>query len=239
MKLSLCLCTLLVAAPVLTAHAEEPGQPTRIQVALEKAFVPEGFDDNDLTQMVVTGQFSDTCHKVGPTEVKVDDATGRVDLVQTAYKYSDNCQRMVVPFSQVVGVGLLKAGKYEVDDATTSNVLGKLSVARATKTAADDYLYAPVVDADLLRGEVELRGVFTDRCTKVQNILVNTSNDAIVVQPIVRRYGNAAQCPTTHVPFRVRAKIPAALRRGEYLLHVRSMSGNSINKIVDVSARRP
>jgi len=239
MKLSLCLCTLLAAAPVLTAQAAESGQPSRIHVALAKAFVPAGFDDNDLTQMVVAGEFADTCHKVGPTEVKVDAVTGTVQVSQTAYKYSDDCQRAVVPFSQVVNVGLMKAGKYEVDDTTTSSVLGKLTVEPATKAAADDYLYAPVVDADLLRGQVEVRGVFTDRCTKMTNILVHTSNDAIVVQPVVTRYGNAAQCDTAHVPFRMRAKIPTALKRGEYLLHVRSMSGNSVNKLVEVSSTRP
>jgi hypothetical protein len=240
---------LLTAAALLAMNAfangdpDDKNQPTRTTVPLEKAYVPEGFDDNDLTQVVVQGQFSDSCHKVGPTEVKADRETGKLAIVQTAYRYTDECHRVIVPFTQVVGVGILKAGNYEIDDATSNAVLGKLSVVKATKASADDFLYAPVVDADVLvnrptrTGEVEIRGMFTDRCTKIQDIRVKTAKDTIVVQPIVKRYGDYAQCEYTPVPFRFRQKI-GALDRGSYLLHVRSMSGQAVNKVVTLPALR-
>lgn len=214
------------------ALADSLGQPTQTAVALQRVFVPEGFDDNDVTQVVVAGEFSDTCHKVGPTEVRVED--GKIAVRQTAYKYTEQCHRTIVPFTQVVGLGLMRAGSYEIDDAATSSVLGKLTVATATTASADDFLYAPVVDADVARNEVEIRGTFTDRCTKLTNVLVKASHDTIVVQPVVKRYGDAAHCEFQRVPFRVRRRLPTDLRRGMYLLHVRSMSGQAINKIVDV-----
>lgn len=234
MKLTLSLFTLALAVPVFAAEA---GQPTRAEVPLEHVFAPEGFDDNDVTQIVVAGQFPDTCHKVGPTEVRTSEKTGKLEVTQTAYRYSDDCQRAIVPFTQVVALGLLKAGDYDIDDMTSSSLVGRLSVARATKTTADDFLYAPVVDADVLRGEVEVRGTFTDRCTKLKNVIVKASKDSIVVQPIVTRYGDAAQCGFRLVPFRVRVKLPGNVTRGTYLLHVRSMSGQAINKVVSVRPR--
>jgi hypothetical protein len=231
--LTLSLGTLLAAMPV-AAFGDDTSQPTETPVALQRVYVPEGFDDNDVTQVVVTGEFSDTCHKVGPTEVSVNRTTGKLQVKQKAYRYTEECHRTIVPFMQVVSVGLLSAGSYEISDASTSTTLGKLSVALATKASADDFLYAPVVDADVARNEVEVRGHFTDRCTKLQNILVTASKDTIVVQPIVKRYGDYAHCDYELVPFRARRKLPDDVARGTYLLHVRSMSGSAVNKFVAV-----
>lgn len=215
--------------------AQGDQNPEIVDVSLQKSFIPIGFDDNDRVQVTVEGMFPNTCYKVSTTGASVNEEQKTIQFRQTAYHYSGVCLQMIVPFTQVVDVGLVKAGEYDLYDGTSGIWLGKLPVNRATHPEADDFLYAPVTDAFLTvdasaTKTLTLVGAFSDRCTVLSDVKVSYFPEVIVVQPVAKRLGE--RCEPGTIRFTKTIELDASLK-GTYLLHVRAMNGQAINKIVE------
>lgn len=213
------------------AQATQP--PTLVDIGLSRAYLPVGFDDNDRVQVVVSGSFNNACYKVGPHSVEVK-ATEKTILVhQQAYHYGGMCLQVVVNFNQVIELGILKSGTYTVIDAVTHEKLGVLPVKVASQPTSDDYLYAPVSIAYINEDQnaIVLQGAFTDSCTRIKDVLVDYQAHVIVVQPIVEQR-KGPDCRGGDFPFIHKVSLERQLPK-PYLLHVRSMNGNSINVVID------
>lgn len=227
---------LSLAAAVFGLSSFGAAGPELVPVPVAKSYIPLGFDDNDVTQVVVAGHFPDTCHKLGPTNVRVE--SGVVWIEQTAYQYSDICLRMFVPFAQPVSVGILRAGTYTIVDATSKQPLGGLPILVSKNPGPDDFLYAPVTDADVVASSkpghrrLVIRGNFTNRCTKLKEVRVEYQGDILVVLPIAE-YTAARNCGYEKLRFDYSQDLEVPLK-GTYLLHVRSMGGQAVNKILDL-----
>jgi len=210
--------------------------PSTQDAALERAFVPVGFDDNDKVQITVEGVFTDSCHKVGPTDVKVNQGARTIEVTQSAYQYGGVCLPMTVPFAQVLDLGILHSGDYKIIDKVAGKELGTLKVNASTKQEPDDYLYAFVNDAYVISDAenhtnvLAIAGTYTDRCTKFKEAKIQFTRDSIIVQPIVEREANA-NCGSVRHHWVKRINLPTGLLGG-YLLHVRSVNGQAINKLV-------
>lgn len=212
-------------------------EPKEVKVALDKAYVPIGFDDNDRVQIMVTGSFPNTCYKVDSVRAEVNAETKSIRVWQSALLYSGDCLPIVVPFSQVVNVGLVKEGDYSLWDGASGAALGKLPVLRSAHSGPDDFLYAPIKDAIVMVDEagaksLKLVGEFSDRCTEIEEIKIHYYPEVIVVQPTARRTGE--RCALQKTRFMKVVELEPALK-GTFLLHVRSMEGQAINKLVDVN----
>lgn len=224
----------LILASIISLNAKAERPPKIVDVALLKSYVPIGFDDNDRVELTVEGSFSDTCHKVAYSRVEVDPEHHALRIWQFAYQYSGICTQLFVPFSETVRVGVIGAGVYDIFDGVSGKWLGQLPVVRSTHAGADDYLYAAVDDAFLIadaKGNkaLTLCGEVTDRCTFLREVRVLYYRDVIVVQPIAERI--EGRCAPTRARFTKTVPLAPELK-GTYLLHVRSMNGNSINKLV-------
>lgn len=222
-------------------RAADDTTPELVPMPLTKAYVPIGFDDNDHVQVVVTGQFPDTCYKLGPVTAQKT-ATG-IEVLQQAYRHNGGCLDMMVPFSQVVDLDLVKAGDYEIKDRTSGKAIGQLPVAVAKAPSPDDYLYAPVEEVMILeeRGgkgpTLYMTGNFPSRRMQVKEIRVQRFNDVVVVQPIVQIGANAnEERANAHPRFEVK-KALTDLPKGNFLLHVRSMNGKAVNKMEELETR--
>ncbi len=203
-------------------------------VALGTVYAPIGFDSINKSQVAVEGVFSDTCYRVGPHKVTVNGDT--ITITQGAYFYNGICADVLVPFYQVIELGVLNVGNYSIVDGATGRTLGMLPIAvappKSKLTYPDNYLYAPVSDASLLVDggkRIVISGMFTDDCTHFKEIRVQRFNNVIQVLPITERVGT---CHRKVSPFQVSK--PIEIPDGHYLLHVRALSGNAINKMVDV-----
>src|SRR5688572_12657520 len=94
-------------------------QPEIIMAPVSHLYVPEGFDSNDSVEVVVTGSFPNACYSRNKVDVKV---TGDlIDIKVTAISpdhrnllTSRFCPQMIVPFKEVVDIGNLQGGEYEV-----------------------------------------------------------------------------------------------------------------------------
>lgn len=219
----------------VTSYAKKP---SIVGISVEKSFVPVGFDDNDRVQVTVAGAFPSTCYKVDTAKATVDAEQKAIRIWQTAYKYGGPCLRMIVPFTDVVDLGIVREGDYNLYDGPSGKWLGKLPITRSSHPGPDDYLYAPVNDAFLITDAagtktLTLIGEFSDRCTELKEVRVHYYPEVIVVQPIARRT-EIGPCEAMRNRFLKTVPLDPALR-GTYLLHVRSMNGQAINKVVDAT----
>lgn len=218
--------------------------PVKVEVDLKAALVPVGFDTNDNTQIVVTGNFPDSCHKIGPTEVvQIDKVTKVVTLKQTAYHYNKGiCLKVRVPYSQVVNLGMLpEEGDYKIKDNNSKAELGTLPVAEAKVASPDDFLYAPIDDAYLKDGGttpvLTLRGQFTNRCMSLKGEPeVKYYKDVVVVLPVAQ-WKKDEKNDCTETVTRFTKEVTLQPLTGTRLIHVRSMNGQSINQVFDFSTK--
>lgn len=214
------------------ASAIERG-PVVVKMGLRTGYVPQGFDDNDRIQVTVEGYFSDSCYKVGPYRAQT--SPGLISISQFAYKYLGVCLDVIVPFHQVVDLGILPQGTYKVVDTTSGTALGVLPISKARSENPDDDYYAPVSDASVITGanpRIVVTGAFTDSCLFFKEVRVRVYNNIIEVLPIVQK-APTQSCQRGYFPFQRAAGLQVP-RKGRYLLHVRSMEGQAINKLVDI-----
>src|ERR1700683_2486815 len=97
------------------------------QVSLEKVtlgtvYVPIGFDNINRSQVMVEGVFKDTCYRIASHTVQINGNT--IVITQGANVYQGLCADVLVPFSQVVELGILKIGNYSIVDGATGRELG-------------------------------------------------------------------------------------------------------------------
>ncbi|MFM8268789.1 MAG: hypothetical protein ACKN9V_01260 [Pseudomonadota bacterium] len=216
-----------------------PNAPKTVETALTKAYIPLGFDDNDRIQIAVAGTFKNTCYKVGPHALKVDAESKTITVQQQAYLYSGVCLQMFVPYSEVIDVGIIPSGDYKVVDSKSGAKLAELPVKQGTTAGPDDFTYAPVSDAYVVKDEetgkhvLALSGSFGDRCSDFQDIKINVANDVIIVQPVLARKAEIS-CAPEKVRFLKTIELEDTVKEGVYMLHVRSLNGQAINKLVDL-----
>jgi hypothetical protein len=219
-----------------TNSVSQQATPELVNVGASSLYVPLGFDSNDNAQVVYEGYFPNTCYRTGPTLIEKNGQ--KVTIQPQAYYHSEACFQMMVHYSHVIDLGILKSGDYQVDvSATEENLGGLLSITPSVNPGTDDYLYAPVKHAAIISKKptiLRLRGEFSNSCMSLKEIVVNkATSDTIAVLPIAQVIEAGAPCADLAVPFVHDVPINQKLD-GRYLFHVRSLNGASINTIETV-----
>jgi hypothetical protein len=101
--------------------------PTRVTATYDRIYVADGFDSNDLVQITGEGMFRNTCYRQAETSVKIDETTHTISLGPVAYEYSGLCLQVVLPFQRVIDVGILKSGRWTVEQGAHQK-LGEFNV---------------------------------------------------------------------------------------------------------------
>jgi hypothetical protein len=218
--------------------------PVLVTAPVEKVFVPAGFDDNDKVEVIIHGHFNSSCYKMGPVSASVDETTKKIAIRAEAFYYSGAvCLQMITPFIKSVELDRhLAFGAYSISVTDRPGVEATLlKVARATRPEADDYLYAAVNNVSVETSpqgarELVLKGqhpYLLDGCVKFDDVKTYAGSDnTVVVQPITRiAYGDECRGAVNN-RFEYRAKFGGDFERGEYLLHVRVLDGNSLNQFL-------
>jgi hypothetical protein len=228
------LLTLLFIAnsAMAIAHA---GTPVETLVPVDHIYSPKGFDSNDNSEVVISGYLPNLCHKSPSTEVKV--IGNQIEITVKALFYEPNnpfCPEVIVPFIQAVNVGLLDKGLYQirVNGQTPYEQNSQLTVAEATSSSVDDYVYANVdwIDKGAGGRTVYLKGYNPSDCFVFDRIeITDNGKDTYSIQPKMKQVTDF--CPMKMVPFALEMEVPAALTSKKVLLHVRSMNGNSVNSL--------
>lgn len=232
----------LVCLIMSYAAGAEENQPKGVGWPLLQAYIPTGFDDNDKVQVTVTGEFPNTCFRVGSYTSSVDPVAQTIHVGSVANSYLGICLPMLIPFTQVIDVGLVPPGNYKVLDIESEKELGKISITRSKTPGPDDFLYLAVEDAYVQKtssepsGMLAIEGHIMHRCSKLDRVEIHYYPDTIVVQPIVTFQSGATEekCAAGMSRVRYMEKLKPGLK-GAYLLHVRSLNGQAVNKIVAVN----
>lgn len=250
LKVLVCFSAMALAQaqPAKADASFEALQPALIPITPDRIFAPLGFDDNDNVQVVLDGELADTCYKLGPTQFKLDAVRQRIYVQQQAYYYPGAwCAQVRVPYVQTLNLGILPAGQYELvvqtEDGTVKPA-ASLPVSLSATRSPDDHLYAPVTEAYLEKslGALEGRdsfytlyisGQFNNSCMKFKDVKMNVrQNNVIEVLPIVEM-DSSRGCTQIMTDFNVGVSLKS-VPKGRYLLHIRSLNGQSLNRIVDL-----
>jgi hypothetical protein len=241
---SLALLATVVVVPFAVAKAES--SPQLVPAPIEKVFVPQGFDDNDNTEVVLHGHFPNTCYKVGPVKVEFGTDGKTITLEPQAYRYTDvGCAQVLVPFVQTARLGILNEGTFQIRIKGQPEVPARaLEVAHAHTQSPDDYLYAPVQNASLKRWDdgtatLKLEGSYPYMfigCMMIKEIKTTvTSDNVLVVQPVTEIYEDA-QCGDKSHEYVVEKDV-GTFAAAEYMIHVRTLDGIALNRLVDLTTR--
>lgn len=225
-----------ILVSMLVFQAWSQNGPKINQSTLEAGYIPNGFDSNDQVQMVIEGTYRDTCSKPAGTRFSVNAASKTIQILSYEYRYSGVCLDMLVPHDEVVNLGIVGSGSYQVVQAN-GRQLGRLNVNMATKASPDDFLYAPISQAYIKnvggRQALTLSGVFTSSCMRLKNVVSHVEGNVVTVQPLAELLPTATHCIQGRFPFEQTTYLQA-VRPGRYLLHVRSLNGNAINNLFDL-----
>ena len=204
---------------------------------VEKVFVPNGFDDNDNVEVILHGYYRNSCYKVGKISSKIDTQKHLINVTATSYKVRGvACLYMMVPFMQTHKFGLLDSGKYTVI-VNNNDKTANFTVKNRVSETMDDYFYAPVASADFKTDEldgaqsIDIRGEYPlmlHGCAVLEEVRVlRDSPDTVVVLPIM----NIHEDGPCDLVFKKTINLDKHFE-GEGLLHIRSLNGNSFNKII-------
>lgn len=220
----------------IPAHADDTAFKPMVKPALfNELYIPGGFDDNDVVQIVGEGMFRNSCYRPGPANAKVDQQNFTVTLDATAYEYPGICLQVILPFERTIDLGILRDGTYKV--IQNGEQMTTFTVAKAKSISPDDYLYAPISQAFFRQengvSKIALSGEFRSDCMKLDRVLTHIEHKVIVVQPIatMQERGN---CQEGKFPFNTVVTVNN-VPKGRYLIHVRSMNAKAVNTLVDVN----
>lgn len=245
MKIVSCGMGLAVAlmSPLALASA-----PKEVEAPVDRIFVPAGFDDNDNVEVVVHGDFMNSCYRVGRSGAKINLEKKVIEVWATALDYAPEngfeelCLQVTSPFIQTVKLGLLPEGDYDVvlDTPMAKEVSASLTVVKRKTEAPDDYLYAPVsnayIDSNVAseKQALVLQGTFPVwfiGCQVMKEVRTyRSAGDVLVVQPITEIVDDA-RCDEAPANggFVYRKGLSEPFQE-EGLLHVRVMNGDSLNR---------
>ena len=229
-----------------SALADEASRtPILVTTPVDKVFEPTGFDDNDDSEVILHGHFNNSCYKIGPATATVDVETATITVEAKSWYYAGGmCAQIVIPFIQTIKLGVLPSGDYHVvvldrDQAATI----PLSIVPAASRSPDDFLYAPVANVDVVSDENGGRQLIVEGtypytfvgCMKIIEVRQHvTAGDVIVVQPIAQLFSNNADCvDQSQKNFRFAQPLTGVSDRTEYLAHVRTLGGQSVNRLFD------
>jgi len=225
-----------VLAAILLSSYAALATPIESDVPVDNLFVPNGFDSNDNSEVIISGYLPNLCYKSPSTKMAIKGNEVKIS-VKALYSAPANfmCGEMIVPFIQKVSLGLLEKGLYKI--TVNQNGPGatqeKLKVSESSSDAMDDHLYASVDYVEKMgmgARTVTLKGYNPSDCLELEKIeYIHNGKDTYSILPIMRKIRDF--CPMKNVPFAYEFEVPTELKANKVLLHVRSMDGRSVNTI--------
>lgn len=215
--------------------------PEIVLSPVDHLYIPEGFDSNDSVEVVVTGAFPNACYARNQVEVAVNHDV--IDITVTAIApdksriASPLCINMLVPFKEVVTLGNLQGGDYEVrvNHQAISELKDKLVVSEASSSAVDNHIYASIDYVEQKsKTDFVLHGWRYSNCIDLKKVeIVSNGKDTLSILPVMKQ--TAAVCPMKGMPIAYPVKVDfSSLKMLKPLLHVRTMDGKSVNAIVNL-----
>lgn len=198
-------------------------------------YVPQGFDSNDTVEVVVTGHFPNPCYSRNTVMVDVVEDQIKVEVTALTSDEKKACPDMAVPFKEVVSVGNLQGGDYQI--TVNETLEDKLTIAEASSNSVDDHLYAAIDNLEKVGpDQYMLRGWRYSPCIELEKVeVISNGKDTLSILPIMKQVSDF--CPMKFIPVAFPVKLDlSVLKSKEPLIYVRTMDGKSFNTILDFGA---
>jgi hypothetical protein len=225
--------------------------PETTLLPLEHAFIAEhGFDDNDNVQIVIEGRLPNSCYSLAQVQFEHHVESKEIEIRQNAIVYRGGICADIPslpadlaaprPFWKVVDIGLLSKGEYHVTYLGLDTLKSRRFYVESAPTEEIDNMdyvqvtnaFAPsAVDASGAYFEVRITGELTSSCTVLDESRVERVGDVFVV--LLSTLRSADICMPASHPFYKIIMVPTP-DSGRYLLHARSIGGQSVNRIFSV-----
>ncbi len=208
---------------------------------VDHLFVPQGFDNNDNVEVIVTGKFPNPCFIRNKIDVVVKDE--KISIKMTAVKRkeesSELCEPMAIPFREEISLGSLQGGNYQiaVNESTRYGQNENLLVEVSSSDSVDDHLYPIAEYVELgftggLSGDAVIYAKTPSDCVSFDHVEYMTNKkDTISILPVMKKTGSVCNEHQTRIEIPVKFNVKA-LPHSEVLLYVRSVEGKSINSLI-------
>lgn len=219
--------------------------PEIILSPVDHLYIPSGFDSNDAVEVVVKGHFPNACYSRNNVKVTVKDDLIDIEVTgltpDPTRKSGRFCPDVIVPFKEVVSIGNLQGGDYDIRVNSRSNrgLKDQLKVAEARSNAVDDHLYAAIDWIESKGGNsYALHGWKYSNCFELGTVkVISNKKDTLSVLPVLNQISDF--CPMKGMPVTYNVNLDfASLKSKEPLLHVRTMDGKSVNQILSLEGSR-
>lgn len=200
-------------------------------------FVPSGFDNNDNVELVVKGKFPNPCYTRNKVEVQVKEDKILVNVTATKNEKQNNfCEPLAVPFTEVITIGSLQGGDYEI--IINEKLKQKMTINVASSNSVDENLYASVDYVDLgftggASGEAIIVGKSLSDCLILDRVeYLSNEKDTYSILPIMRRISQDCAENSKRIDIPVKVNLNKFASK-EVLLFVRSVDGKSVHSIIE------
>ena len=233
------LAGLLLGFSLSTLAAPMPATPIREDILAQNVYTPEGFSTNENAQIIVTGILPNLCHKSPQATKEVSDKTIRINLTSLVYDSSNVfCPEAVLPFDKTIDLGELDEGTYNViiNEGTQNEIQEKLTIDKTDEVNTNPKLiYANVTDIQISNSnaaDITLKAYNPSDCFEVDEIIINSDQKGTyTVSPILKQKNDF--CAYKMTPFDININLPVQDGDENILLHVKTMDGDSINRIIN------
>lgn len=235
----------LLTIPLLT----QASTTSVVELELKQLFVIQnGFDSNDDVEVTYHTTLPSACYKVHETKVKKLDHQSYLIKAYAKKKELTGCEvglmNNPINITQTVSLGELAAGVYTFTYNTAMGDQAKyMKIKSSINQTIDDEIYAPISNAfipELIyptqNAQVVLTGIFHNTCMglSAHNIKILRQGNIFVIIPKTK-FRSQTNCRNKQVPIREIVNLGPLQDPGPYLIHVRSMSGLSVNKVFYVN----
>lgn len=213
--------------------AAQGANAKEVPVPINAVYAPNGFDNNDDAQVVVSAYLPNLCYKAPRTQVAVRGNTVYVTL-KALLDENSYCPEVIVPILEPISLGMLPPGMFRVvvNPGTRFTAQTAIGVTEASASTIDDYIYANVDHVEVLPNSrhVILKGYNPSDCFVYDRTeFMTNGRDTISILPILKQIRTT--CPRKMVPFAIGVDVPRGVPAAEILLHVRVMDGKSVNAL--------
>jgi hypothetical protein len=147
------------------------------------------------------------------------------------------CVEILVPFRYTVHLGLLAEGEYKVEVPGPGITLSeRLPIKQACGRGPDDFPYVPVDSVEVNLDRVHhrmvatVRGRFTNTCMRWAESRIEDHGKTINLLPILA-IDALDRCDPLETSYERKVVLPATMRWGRHMLHVRTLNGQAVNDI--------
>ncbi len=220
---------LMSLAPLLMA-----GTAYFDNVKLSEIYIPTGFDKNDEAQIVITGHLPNLCEDKPIIKIKKDGTDIFIDVTTRHYEGNIFCPDALNPFTEVVSLGHLDEGYYQLYfNRGTSNVQHRQLVVSDNNSLVDESQSVAFVSEVEIEdnNQIKIKGHKLSYCYSPGSVkILSNGENTYSLVPVLNKETDF--CPNKLTPVEYSINMPEGLDREEILLHVKSLSGQGVNKII-------